>query len=569
MPFTVQQLIEGHREPINVVPDYTAQQALELMIEHDFSQLPVVDENNKPLGIVTGDSILRALNNFGVSLTELQVSHAIVKVDQYSPDEDLFDLLDDLKNTYAVLIVHNDGTLKSIVTSYDTTEYFRRRAEDMMYVEDIESTVKDFIRIAFNGVDDTDQHTLAEAITEMTGSDLHKKFQNALKHYLSRVDQSKASIDQGVLEEVFTKHFSNKDSVKSFDDLTLHEYIQLMLHKSKWSSFNSVFKLTPEAVRSLLNAIRETRNALAHFHGDISSKQRDQLHFCAEWLEHHRSAVLSAFHANTPETELQQGAVSLQITYPTSEQTTDEIAPIEEEVNPTDSRYAPLAIWLQQQPLTQEKITLSFRQIEEIIREALPESARKHRVWWSNNLKVNPQARQWWEAGWSVATVRMAEEIVVFIRVEGRKKAYVDFFSSLLGELASQQPFPMRSLSPDGESWVTIASLPTNSKKVAALGFSFAHRKRFRVDLYIDTGDELENKEIFSKLLVRKSFIEAELGTLLSWERLEGVRASRIALYHEGAITDTEDNLARLRTWAVDAMIRLQKVMDRYLSEVV
>ena len=145
MPFTVQQLIEEHQEPIRVSPNATAQQAFELMVEHDFSQLPVIDENNKPLGIVTGDSILRALNNFGVSLTELQVSHAIVKVRQYRPDDDLFDLLEDLKNTYAVLIVRNDGMLESIVTSYDTTEYFRRRAEDMMFIEDIESTIKDFM----------------------------------------------------------------------------------------------------------------------------------------------------------------------------------------------------------------------------------------------------------------------------------------------------------------------------------------------------------------------------------------------------------------------------------------
>ena len=132
MPFTVQQLIEGHQEPVKVTQHENAQRALELMIEYDFSQLPVVDENDTPLGIVTSDSILRALNNFGIPLNELQVSHAIVKVDLYNPDEDLFDLLDDLKNTYAVLIVNNEGTLHGIVTSYDTTEYFRRRAEDMM-----------------------------------------------------------------------------------------------------------------------------------------------------------------------------------------------------------------------------------------------------------------------------------------------------------------------------------------------------------------------------------------------------------------------------------------------------
>lgn len=80
MPFTVQQLIESHQEPVTVSPGDPAQKALALMVEHDFSQLPVVDENNKPLGIVSGDSIICALNNFGIPLAELHVSYAIVKV---------------------------------------------------------------------------------------------------------------------------------------------------------------------------------------------------------------------------------------------------------------------------------------------------------------------------------------------------------------------------------------------------------------------------------------------------------------------------------------------------------
>lgn len=95
----------------------TAQKALPLMIEYDYSLLPVIDANKKLLGIVTSDSILRALKNFGVSLTELHVSHAIVKVDQYRPDEDLLDLLYDLKSTYAVLITNAEETLIGIVTS--------------------------------------------------------------------------------------------------------------------------------------------------------------------------------------------------------------------------------------------------------------------------------------------------------------------------------------------------------------------------------------------------------------------------------------------------------------------
>ena len=51
-------------------------------------------------------------------------------------------------------------------------------------------------------------------------------------------------------------------------------------------------------------------------------------------------------------------------------------------------------------------------------------------------------------------------------------------------------------------------------------------------------------------------------------ERIDDKRASRIALYRAGAITDSEEDLAKLRKWAVDAMIRFQKVMEQYVSSV-
>ncbi|MFL5586869.1 MAG: hypothetical protein ACJ8DI_04305 [Ktedonobacteraceae bacterium] len=63
------------------------------------------------------------------------------------------------------------------------TKYFRRRAEDMMFVEDIETTLKDFIRAAFHVSDDADQQKLPAVIADMTDSDLRKKFQGALNHY--------------------------------------------------------------------------------------------------------------------------------------------------------------------------------------------------------------------------------------------------------------------------------------------------------------------------------------------------------------------------------------------------
>lgn len=114
---------------------------------------------------------------------------------------------------------------------------------------------------------------------------------------------------------------------------------------------------------------------------------------------------------------------------------------------------------------------------------------------------------------------------------------------------------------------MTVAQIPGPS----FLGFAFTRRKRFRVELYIDTGDKERNKHLFDMLHNRASEIQTELKDVpgsLEWERIDEKRASRIALYHEGAITDAEEELASLRNWAVDAMIKFQKVMDKHLSEV-
>ena len=137
MPFTVQQLIAGQQKLVTAVPGETVALALERMIENSFSQLPVVDDQNRPLGMITSDSIVRALDMFGVTVDKLIVATAMVKAEKRRADEDLFDLLDDLRDAYVVLIVDAHRHLSGIVTSYDTTEFFRRRAEDIMLVEDI------------------------------------------------------------------------------------------------------------------------------------------------------------------------------------------------------------------------------------------------------------------------------------------------------------------------------------------------------------------------------------------------------------------------------------------------
>ena len=189
MPFTVQDLIGERARPITAQPDEPVQAALRRMREHDYSQLPVVGSDGRSIGVLTNDSILRALTHLGAAVNEMRVRDAMVrKPDEYQVEDDLFDLLDRLRDTFAVLIVDAEGKLIGIVTSYDTNEFFRRKAEDMMLVEDIESALKEMIRGAFtNGAGETDESGLGAFIGAVAGSrhERRKSSQQMLHRYLT------------------------------------------------------------------------------------------------------------------------------------------------------------------------------------------------------------------------------------------------------------------------------------------------------------------------------------------------------------------------------------------------
>jgi DNA-binding XRE family transcriptional regulator len=75
------------------------------------------------------------------------------------------------------------------------------------------------------------------------------------------------------------------------------------------------------------------------------------------------------------------------------------------------TKYYPLHEYLR--PLSQdEPITLTFGEIEAIIGDALPPSARVSRAWWANS--ATPQGRAWLDADWLVDAVDVEEAWVVF-----------------------------------------------------------------------------------------------------------------------------------------------------------
>ncbi|MBD2261135.1 DUF4268 domain-containing protein [Pseudanabaena sp. FACHB-2040] len=593
MPVVVQHLIPDNQNLVTVTEDVSAQAALDLMFEHDFSQLPVVDQHNKLQGMVTSDSILRAVSNLNATPDNLTVSHALVKVKPYRSDEDLSELLKGLRDINAIPIIDKQGYLTGLLTSFDTTEYFRYRAEDIMLAEDVETTIRDLIEIAHkNGNGEIDVDELGKSVQAILPSSngVEKKFKKALLHYLAKVLGQKPDFDEKLFGEVCNKHLHQPTSTKSFEELTLVDYISLF--KNLWPKYSADFKgLSWEAMDALLNAVRQTRNAIAHFR-EITPQQRKQLKYCSDLLNHHRPSIEETEPESlpnsigqtvinnllsdlNPDTIQKYWGLISKVSHQTIEnafkatgsQVNEQIGfsnqidfnPEDEEISSTESRYAPLAVWLQSQDQDTSKVSLTFQDIEQIIQDELPPSARQHRNWWANDAVSHTQSQQWLEAGWRVSNVNISEERAVFSRINDRQTVYIDFFNTLQLKLKEIKNLSIVNFAnPQGRHWFGVEVKTPEHPFSTWIGFSFARRSRLRLETYIETGDREHNKRIFDQLFAQKEKIESDLGCPLTWERLNLKRGARIALDRSNSsITASPEELEKMQAWLVEMLPRL------------
>lgn len=80
-------------------------------------------------------------------------------------------------------------------------------------------------------------------------------------------------------------------------------------------------------------------------------------------------------------------------------------------------KYAPLSEFLQNN--RGDKVELTLKQIETILRDHLPPSARMYPAWWRDPAS-HPHVKSWADIGWRVSTRTNQGRIewVVFSRVE-------------------------------------------------------------------------------------------------------------------------------------------------------
>jgi hypothetical protein len=541
MPFTLEELLPEDQRLRTVFMHDTVQHAINLMHQHEYNQLPVVDIDGKTSleQVVTFDSILQAVRSFNTKPELMQVRDVARSVRTYPEDADLLATLNDIQRENFALIVDDKNVLTGIVTTADTTVFFREYAQDLMLIEGIESRIKEAITALYAG-DAVGLEGAIESVTDRA-ADIRKRIPAAVRAYLGRAGLNAPATGEAEAITEAEKCLGLPKAGRAFDRLTFDEFAEVLLvhpNAPKLAKSDGVSEL-----RSLLQQIRDARNKLAHFRGELSAEERRTIQFASEWLERNLPV---------PKVEPPAPPTPLVILPPGSPE------PREDDDEAPRGSYALLSSLLKSQDRTVTSLTMTFQEIERILGKELPRSAFDYRAWWTNDPS-KPQSAAWLNEGWRAIAVNVSARRLTFVRTNERVKKYIEFFNRLNERLEEVHGFPTSRITPKGANWQVLAFLPwTERTQAAGLFATFTRNQELRVELYLDCGDKELNKQWFDTLHTRKSQIEVLAGEPLQWERRDANRACRVALYTKAQIELDAQNLTLLE-WAVQKAVALYK----------
>ena len=137
------------------------------------------------------------------------------------------------------------------------------------------------------------------------------------------------------------------------------------------------------------------------------------------------------------------------------------------------------------------------------------------------------------------------------------------FWAELLDHARSRTPLHS-AVSPGEYSWVGAGA------GTRGLSFNYGVTQHgTSAELYIDRGrgSEGENEQIFDALAAHREAVEEAYGEALSWERLDGRRACRIAHRLDIGGYRDEASWPEISERTVDAMIRLEQALRPWLNQ--
>ena len=156
------------------------------------------------------------------------------------------------------------------------------------------------------------------------------------------------------------------------------------------------------------------------------------------------------------------------------------------------------------------------------------------------------------------------ERTVIFRNAIGHSQ--VQPFRNYLPRLHDVHPDWSRVRTPSKDHWMSFGSARSDLYRYNP-AFGMALRRTCRVELYVDS-PTVTPSDVFDWLFERREEIEAEVPQEIDWDRLDGNRACRIAVYFRDEVRVTEEHRwPELIDWFVETLGQLKAAFDPVIRD--
>jgi CBS domain-containing protein len=227
----------ANRKPLSLNRDAKVREAVTLMVQHDYSQLPVMQNLRDVDGLISWKSIGEASkvhNKECIFVRECMDSD----VEILNHNTPLWKAIKTISEKNVVLVRNVSKEIVGLVTTYDIAVEYHTLSEPFLLLGEIENNLRQLIARA--------------------------------KYPLSVLEAAKDPKD-------------TERTVTGVSDLTFGEYIELLQDPENWRSIG--FNLSRKTFIAEMTKIRKIRNEVMHFHPDpLTKEQLDSLRNVANMM---------------------------------------------------------------------------------------------------------------------------------------------------------------------------------------------------------------------------------------------------------------------------------------------
>ena len=243
----INRLLPDSQKVLTVPGEMLASEALEIMKKHRYSQVPVV-VGTEVLGLFSYRSFSEAVlaistgkGNLKNTFSDLIVEECLEKP-EFARVTDEFKYWFDTLDKQDAVLVGEPHRLQGIVTPMDVLRYLYYVASPFVLVAEIELCLRALMRCVVS------DEKLAECA-----------------------------------ETSLTECYAPERLPRILEEMTFHDYVQIIRDGRHWPLFEPVFKGSRERTRAKLESMGELRNSVFHFR-EINVEDHERLVALRDWM---------------------------------------------------------------------------------------------------------------------------------------------------------------------------------------------------------------------------------------------------------------------------------------------